>query len=48
MQLMFVRPLGELGVQIALSPELPVVMAAATTGFSNWRKTRRSSSSSPV
>ena len=33
-QLNFIRPLGELGVQIALSPELPVTMAAATTGFS--------------
>ena len=33
-QLNFIRPLGDLGVQIALSPDLPVVMAAAATGFS--------------
>jgi len=33
-QLNFIRPLGELGVQIALSPDLPVVMAATTTGYS--------------
>lgn len=37
MQLNFIRPLGELGVQIALNPDLPVTMAAATTGFSEPR-----------
>lgn len=33
-QVSFLRPLSDAGVQIALSPDLPVVMAAATTGFS--------------
>lgn len=34
MQLNFFRPLSEAGVHIALCPDLPIVMAAATTGFS--------------
>ena len=33
-QMNFLRPLADAGVQIALSIDLPVVMAAATTGFS--------------
>ncbi len=35
MQLNFFRPLSDAGVQIALSPELPVTMAAAAAGFSD-------------
>ncbi len=35
MQLHFFRTLSEAGVNIALCPDLPVVMAAATTGFSD-------------
>lgn len=34
MQLNFLRPLSDAGVQVALCPDLPVVMAAAATGFS--------------
>ena len=35
LQLNFFRPLSDVGVQIALCPDLPVVMAAAATGFSD-------------
>jgi hypothetical protein len=34
LQLNLFRPLSDLGVQVALSSELPTVMALATTGFS--------------
>jgi hypothetical protein len=34
-QLNFLRTLSECGVRLALSPDLPTVMAAATTGFSD-------------